>query len=70
MEKFDRTSTPSAYFFSYFLRFRFIHITQWCTANTLLVVDAVKSEVINIKEEKCEKIVQLHNLDMLTMKYR
>jgi hypothetical protein len=39
-------------------------------ANTLFVVDEVKSEVINIKEEKCVKIVLLHNLDMLTMKYR
>jgi hypothetical protein len=28
-------------------------------ANALLVVDAVKSEVINIKEEKCVKIVLL-----------
>jgi hypothetical protein len=39
-------------------------------ANALLVADAVKSEAINIKEEKCVQIVLLHNLDMLTMKYR
>jgi len=39
-------------------------------ANALLVVDAVISEAINIKEEKCEKIVLLHNLDILTMNYR
>jgi hypothetical protein len=39
-------------------------------ANALLVDDAVKAEVIDIKEEKYKKIVLLHNLDMLTMKYR